>query len=54
MDADVIVVGAGWAGLVAAGELAERGKTVLVVERERGARSQQMKADRVHSRSNIN
>ena len=32
MDADVIVVGAGLAGLVAACELVERGKRVLFVE----------------------
>ena len=37
MDADVIVVGAGLAGLVAASELVERGKTVLVVEQENAA-----------------
>ena len=37
MDADVIVVGAGLAGLVAAGELVERGNTVLVVEQENAA-----------------
>ncbi|WP_197378701.1 FAD-binding dehydrogenase [Mycolicibacterium mengxianglii] len=37
MDADVIVVGAGIAGLVAAGELVERGKRVLVVEQENEA-----------------
>jgi uncharacterized protein len=37
MDADVIVVGAGLAGLAAAGELVERGKTVLVVEQENAA-----------------
>ncbi|GAA1879776.1 FAD-binding dehydrogenase [Lapillicoccus jejuensis] len=34
MDADVIVVGAGLAGLVAATEAAERGASVLVVEQE--------------------
>ena len=34
MGADVIVVGA---GLVAAGELVERGNTVLVVEQENAA-----------------
>jgi uncharacterized protein len=33
-DADVIVVGAGLAGLVAAAELADAGRTVLVVEQE--------------------
>ncbi|BBZ02714.1 KsdD-like steroid dehydrogenase [Mycolicibacterium chitae] len=37
MDADVIVVGAGLAGLVAACELAERGKQVLVVDQENAA-----------------
>jgi predicted oxidoreductase len=37
MDADVIVVGAGLAGLVAASELVDRGKTVLVVEQENAA-----------------
>jgi hypothetical protein len=37
MDADVIVVGAGLAGLVAAGELVERGNTVFVVEQENAA-----------------
>src|SRR3954470_23200385 len=34
MDADVIVVGAGLAGLVAATEIAEMGKRVLVLEQE--------------------
>ncbi len=33
-DADVIVVGAGLAGLVAACELAERGRRVLIVDQE--------------------
>src|SRR6187551_3887926 len=33
-DADVIVVGAGLAGLVAACELAERGRSVLIVDQE--------------------
>ena len=33
-DADVIIVGAGLAGLVAANELADRGKSVLVVDQE--------------------
>jgi predicted oxidoreductase len=37
MDADVIVVGAGLAGLVATCELAERGKRVLIVEQENAA-----------------
>ena len=34
MDCDVIVVGAGLAGLVAAAELAEAGKSVIVVDQE--------------------
>src|SRR5699024_9870834 len=34
MDTDVIVVGAGLAGLVAAAEAADRGKRVIVVEQE--------------------
>ncbi|CAM5349570.1 FAD-binding dehydrogenase [Streptomyces griseus] len=33
-DADVIVVGAGLAGLVAANELADAGKRVIVVDQE--------------------
>ncbi len=33
-DADVIVVGAGLAGLVAAAELIERGRRVLIVDQE--------------------
>ncbi len=33
-DADVIIVGAGLAGLVAATELADAGKRVIVVEQE--------------------
>ncbi len=37
MDADVIVVGAGIAGLVAACELAERGRSVLLVDQENEA-----------------
>lgn len=37
MDADVIVVGAGLAGLVAATTLADAGKRVIVVEQEREA-----------------
>jgi predicted oxidoreductase len=37
MDADVIVVGAGIAGLVAACELVERGKSVLLVDQENEA-----------------
>ena len=37
MDADVIIVGAGLAGLVAAGELAQRGKRVLIVDQENAA-----------------
>ena len=36
-DADVIVVGAGLAGLVAACELAERGRRVLIVDQENAA-----------------
>jgi predicted oxidoreductase len=37
MGADVIVVGAGLAVLVATGELVDRGNTVLVVEQENPA-----------------
>jgi predicted oxidoreductase len=37
MDGDVIVVGAGLAGLVAACELVERGRTVLIVDQENAA-----------------
>ena len=37
MDADVIVVGAGLAGLVAAAELADAGRRVLVVDQESAA-----------------
>ena len=37
MDADVIVVGAGLAGLVAAAELLERGRSVLIVDQENEA-----------------
>lgn len=37
MDADVIVVGAGLAGLVAACELVERGRKVLIVDQENAA-----------------
>lgn len=37
MDADVIVVGAGLAGLVAACELVDRGKRVLLVDQENAA-----------------
>ncbi|TJV28376.1 MAG: FAD-dependent oxidoreductase, partial [Mesorhizobium sp.] len=33
-DADVIIVGAGLAGLVAAAELAEAGKKTIVVDQE--------------------
>ena len=36
-DADVIVVGAGLAGLVAAGELVERGHRVLILDQENAA-----------------
>jgi uncharacterized protein len=36
-DADVIVVGAGLAGLVAAGEIVEAGKRVLIVDQENAA-----------------
>ena len=34
MDADVIVVGGGLAGLVAANEVADAGKRVIVLEQE--------------------
>ena len=34
MDADVIVVGAGLAGLVAAAELADAGRRVILVDQE--------------------
>ncbi|NJP75405.1 FAD-dependent oxidoreductase, partial [Streptomyces sp. C1-2] len=37
MDADVIVVGAGLAGLVAAHELTSRGRRVALVEQENAA-----------------
>ena len=37
MDADVIVVGAGLAGLVATAELADAGRRVIVVEQESAA-----------------
>lgn len=37
MDADVIVVGAGLAGLVAAHELTGRGKTVALIDQETAA-----------------
>ena len=37
MDADVIVVGAGLAGLVAAAEILERGRSVLIVDQENEA-----------------
>src|SRR5690242_3183644 len=33
-DADVIIIGAGLAGLVAATELADRGKSVILIEQE--------------------
>jgi predicted oxidoreductase len=36
-DADVIVVGAGLAGLVAACELVERGRRVLIIDQENEA-----------------
>ena len=34
MDADVIIVGAGLAGLVAANELAARGKHIILLDQE--------------------
>src|SRR3954451_8565785 len=34
LDADVVIVGAGLAGLVAAGELADSGRRVVVVDQE--------------------
>ena len=34
LDADVVVVGAGLAGLVAAAELADAGRKVIIVEQE--------------------
>ncbi len=37
MDADVIIVGAGLAGLVAACEIVERGRSVLIVDQENAA-----------------
>jgi predicted oxidoreductase len=37
MDSDVIVIGTGLAGLVAAGEIVKRGNSVLVVEQENAA-----------------
>lgn len=37
MDADVIIVGAGLAGLVAAGELVRDGRSVVIVEQENAA-----------------
>jgi predicted oxidoreductase len=33
-DADVIIVGAGLSGLVAAAELVDAGKTVIIIEQE--------------------
>ena len=38
MDADVIVVGAGLAGLVATAELADAGRRVILVDQEPAAR----------------
>ena len=37
MDADVVVVGAGLAGLVATAELADAGRTVLLLDQENAA-----------------
>lgn len=37
MDADVIIVGAGLAGLVASNEIVKTGKKVLIVEQENAA-----------------
>ena len=37
MDADVIIIGAGLAGLVASAELARAGKSVIIVEQENAA-----------------
>ena len=34
MDADAIIVGAGLAGLVAAGELADAGRRVIILDQE--------------------
>ena len=34
MDCDAVIVGAGLAGLVAANELADRGRKVVVLEQE--------------------
>jgi flavin-dependent dehydrogenase len=40
MDADVVVVGAGLAGLVAAAELADAGRRVIVVDQDPEANGQ--------------
>ena len=50
-DFDVIVVGAGYAGTVAAYELAKAGKSVLVVERGNYAGAKNMTGGRIYSHS---
>ena len=50
-DADVIVVGAGFAGCVAAYTLAQAGKAVLMIERGNYAGSKNMTGGRFYSHS---
>ena len=39
MQSDVVIIGAGLAGLVAANELVARGKTVTILDQRRGVRT---------------